>query len=71
MKLKITKGKVEAITHFTASYVSKVIRSGTLDTVYIPYFGSFQAKLNQVGIVDTKRGRVPIIINEEDDDDVI
>lgn len=69
--MKISKSKVESVTHFTASYISKVIRSGTLDTVYIPYFGSFQAKLNQVGIVDNKRGRVPIIINEEDDDDII
>lgn len=73
LKLKIPKVKVEGATHFTATYIAKVIKSGALDSVYIPYFGSFQAKISQVGIIDKMRGRVPIIIRQaqEDNDDTI
>lgn len=50
--MKISRPKVEDVIDFTSKYISGVIRSGSMDSVCIPYFGKFIAKPRQVYHVD-------------------
>lgn len=66
------ESKVDSVVSFVAEYTAKVVKNGSLDTVCIPYFGKFEAKLKQAGYVDRMRGRTkllfpPEITNQDND----
>lgn len=41
---KLPEGKVEEFLNFIGTYTADVIRSGTMETVMLPYLGKFRAK---------------------------
>ncbi len=53
--MKISRSKVDDVIDFTSKYIAAVIKSGSMDTVCIPYFGKFIAKPRQVYHVDRLR----------------
>lgn len=50
--MKISRAKVDDAIDFTGKYIAAVIRSGSLDTVCIPYFGKFIGKPRQAYHID-------------------
>lgn len=40
--------EVEDIVHFTGAYIAGIIRRGSMEAVRIPYFGTFQPKLEKL-----------------------
>lgn len=48
--------KVSEVIDFVGEYISTTIKRGSLETVCIPYFGKFEAKLRQAGIIDQLTG---------------
>lgn len=59
---KSPESKIQSVIDFVGEYTAKIIRNGGLDTVVVPYFGKFEAKIRQVKIVDALRGRAKINI---------
>lgn len=50
--MKISRQKVDEVIDFVGKYISAGIRSGSLDTFCIPYFGKFIGKPRQAYHID-------------------
>lgn len=54
-KLRIQRIKVEDVVTFSAEFLAGVIKSGSLESVHIPYFGKFVPKMSHAMAIESER----------------